>query len=158
MLKLLRIRNLALLADVEIEFGPGLNLLTGETGAGKSIVVDAVALAVGARASSELVRRGAERATVEAVFQIDGAAFAPALEASGIDARPPADPGEGDAALVIRRDVSADGSRAFVNGSPVAIGTLRQVGERLVEIHGQHEHQTLLRPARHLDLLDAFAG
>jgi len=159
MLTLLRIRNLALLADVEIEFAPGLNLLTGETGAGKSILVDALALAVGARASAEVVRRGAERASVEAEFRLQPGSLVPdLLAAAGLD--PGGDP-DGDRscfALVIRRDVSADGSRAFVNGSPATIATLKRVGEEILEIHGQHRHQVLLQPRAHLGLLDAFAG
>ena len=164
MLKFLRIRNLALLADVEIPLGGGLNLLTGETGAGKSILVDALGLALGARASSDQVRDGASRAVVEAVFRVAGSeGIAPILEAAGIDPDPEEpDPARVDPAaetdLIVRREVTADGSRAFVNGCPATVGTLRAVGERLFELHGQHRHLSLQRPASQLDLLDRFAG
>ena len=137
MLRFLSIRNLAVIDSLELEFEPGLNVLTGETGAGKSILVGAVGLLVGGRASAELVRTGEDQATVEAVFE---------------------DPA--GAELMVRRDVSAQTgrSRAFLNGSLVTSTALREVAAQLVDLHGQHEHQVLLDPAAHLDLLDAFAG
>ena len=140
MLRFLRIRSLAVIDAVDVEFGEGLNVLTGETGAGKSILVEAVGLLLGGRASAELVRTGEETATIEAVFEMPGAR-----------------PGEGD--VVIRREISAQGrSRAFVNGELTTAAALRDVVGPLVELHGQHEHQTLLDPASHLDVLDAFGG
>ena len=136
MLRFLSIRNLAVIDRLELEFEPGLNVLTGETGAGKSIVVGAVGLLVGGRASSEMVRTGEDQAVVEAVFE---------------DA--------GGAELIVRREVTAAGrSRAFLNGDLATSGALRETAARLVDLHGQHEHQVLLDSAAHLDLLDAFAG
>ena len=137
MLRFISIRNLAVIDRLEVEFEPGLNVLTGETGAGKSILVGAVGLLVGGRASADLVRTGEEQATVEAVFE---------------------DPA--GAELMIRRDVSVQSgrSRAFLNGSLVTSAALRELAADLVDLHGQHEHQVLLDPASHLDLLDAFAG
>jgi DNA repair protein RecN (Recombination protein N) len=137
MLRFLSIRNLAVIDRLELEFETGLNVLTGETGAGKSILVGAVGLLVGGRASAELVRTGEEQAAVEAVFE---------------------DPDGGE--LVVRRDISAQTgrSRAYLNGSLVTSAALREAAAPLVDLHGQHEHQVLLDPAAHLDLLDAFGG
>ena len=135
MLRLLRIRNLAVIEAVEVEFEPGFNVLTGETGAGKSIVVEAVGLLLGARASADLVRTGESQATIEALFD-------------DVDGRE----------ILVRREVSSSGrSRSFVNGDLATAGALRDLSRRLVEIHGQHEHQTLLDPLSHLPLLDSFA-
>jgi DNA repair protein RecN (Recombination protein N) len=136
MLRFLAIQNLAVIESVEVDFDPGLNVLTGETGAGKSILVEAVGLLLGGRASPELVRTGSEVATVQAIFGADG----------GED-------------TVVRREITAQGrSRAFVNGSLVTAAALRELGRGLVDLHGQHEHQALLNPECHLDLLDHFAG
>jgi DNA repair protein RecN (Recombination protein N) len=135
MLRFLRISRLAVIDTVEVEFEPGFNVLTGETGAGKSILVEAVGLLLGGRASSDLVRTGDEVAGVEALFQ------------------------RGSDEVVIRREVTAQGrSRAFVNGSLVTAGALRDLAASLIELHGQREHQTLLDPAIHLLTLDAFAS
>ena len=136
MIRFLSIRHLAVIDALELEFGPGLTVLTGETGAGKSILVGAVGLLVGGRASADLVRTGEETATVEAAFETQS----------------------GDE-LIVRREVSAQGrSRAFVNSSLVTTAALRDRIGSLVDLHGQHEHQVLLDPAAHLDLLDEFAG
>jgi DNA repair protein RecN (Recombination protein N) len=133
MLRFLRIRHLAVIDSLELEFGPGLSVLTGETGAGKSILVGAVGLLVGGRASADLVRTGEDVATVEAIFDR-----------------------EGDE-LIVRREISTQGrSRAFVNGDLVTSAVLRETCGGLVDLHGQHEHQLLLDPAAHLDLLDEF--
>ena len=135
MLRYLRIRNLAVIEQVQVEFEPGLNVLTGETGAGKSILVEAVGLLLGGRASSDLVRTGEDIADVEAQFD------------------------DADREVVLRREVTAQGrSRAFVNGSLVTAGALREFADRLVELHGQHEHQVLADPDSHLSILDVFAG
>jgi DNA repair protein RecN (Recombination protein N) len=135
MLRYLRIRNLAVIEQVQVEFEPGLNVLTGETGAGKSILVEAVGLLLGGRASSDLVRTGEDVAEVYAQFDDAGRE------------------------VVLRRDVTAQGrSRAFVNGSLVTAGSLRELSDRLVELHGQHEHQVLADPDSHLSMLDVFAG
>jgi len=152
MLKTLRIRNLVTIEDIHVEFGPGLNVLTGETGAGKSIVMDALGLAAGERGDSALVRSGTDRAVIEAAFDLEpDGPLAALLVARGLDA--------GDEALIVRRELSASGSgRVLVNGSPSTVGVLREIGGHLVDLHGQHEHQGLLSPERHLRLLDSFGG
>jgi DNA repair protein RecN (Recombination protein N) len=135
MLRFLRITHLAVIERAEVEFEPGFNVLTGETGAGKSILVEAVGLLLGGRASAELVRTGEETATVEAIFETAGEE------------------------LLVRREITAQGrSRAFVNGALATATTLRDLSARLVELHGQHEHQTLLDPATHIDLVDMFGN
>lgn len=145
MLKLLRINNIALIPRIELELGPGLVLLTGETGTGKSIVIDALGLLLGERASPELIRSGEERALVEGVFEVEGAqAF---LEERGL----PTDGAE----VVVRREVQLAGKgRATVNGAIVPVSLLRDLAPWLAVIHGQHEPQGLLDPQVHLDLLD----
>ena len=136
MLRLLRIRNLAVIESIEVEFHPGFTVLTGETGAGKSILVEAVGLLLGARASAELVRTGESLAWIEALFD----------DADGTE-------------LVVRREISSQGrSRSFVNGALATSATLRELSQRLVELHGQHEHQALLDAATHVPLLDDYAG
>jgi len=149
MLKLLKIKNVALVHAVELELGPGLTLLTGETGAGKSILIDALGLLLGARASAELIRTGEDLAVVEAI--VDSAGARAALERHGL----PADDDE----VVIRREVHASGKgRATVNGALVPVGVLRELAPFVAHIHGQHEPQGLLDPATHLDLVDLHAG
>jgi DNA repair protein RecN (Recombination protein N) len=148
----LRIRNLAVIDEVAVTFSPGLNVLTGETGAGKSILIDALQLVLGARSSEELMRSGADETVVEAAFD---PARAPGvrsvLEAEGI----PAEPGE---VLVLRRHLSRDGkSKAYANGRLTPAATLRALAESLVDIHGQHAGQPLLDPRRHGELLDTYA-
>lgn len=152
MLHTLRIRQLIIIDDLTVEFGPGLNLLTGETGAGKSILVDALGLVVGERADRSLVRTGAERAIVEAVFEI---------EARPDLARWARDRGLDEAAetttWIVRREVASQGNgRAFLNGSPITVSMLREAGALLLESHGQHDQQSLLAEERHLELLDRF--
>ena len=151
MLKTLRIRNLVTIEDLRVEFGPGLNVLTGETGAGKSIVVDALGLASGERGDCALVRSGADRAVIEAAFdEPERGRLAQLLAERGLDA--------GDE-LVVRREIAASGTgRVLINGSPATVGVLRELGDALVELHGQHEHQGLLSSERHAALLDAFGG
>lgn len=151
MLRELRLKNFAVVESVTVPFAPGLNVLTGETGAGKSILVDAILLVTGARAQSDVIRADADTATAEAVFAISGAVAA-VLEEAGLGAD---DHGE----VVVRRELARSGRhRAFVNDSPVTVGLLERVGDLLVEVHGQHEHQRLLEPVRQLELLDRFAG
>ena len=146
----LRVRDLATIAEVTLQFGEGLNVLTGETGAGKSMLIDALALLLGERADSALVRPGAARCVVEGAFDTD-AAFRRRLDALGLDAE--------EERVVIRREVSAEGrSRAWVNGSPTTLTALAELGAALVDLHGQHETQSLLRPDAQRDILDAFAG
>lgn len=150
MLRVLRIENLAIVASAEIEFGPGLNLLTGETGAGKSIVVDALGLVCGERADGDLVRTGEDKGTIEAIFDVPPG-FDFSVLGLGID-----DP-EGEVA--IRREILASGrSRAMINGVTVSLAGLRSVGQELVQIYGQHQHHSLLNAEFHLSFLDLFAG
>jgi DNA repair protein RecN (Recombination protein N) len=149
----LSIKDIVLIEALTLEVGPGLTALTGETGAGKSIVLDALGLALGQRADAGLVRRGAAQAVATASFALPPGhpAFA-YLEARGL----PGDPGED---LVLRRQLSADGrSRAFVNDAATSVGALRDLGMMLVEVHGQHETVGLLDPRTHRDLLDASLG
>jgi DNA repair protein RecN (Recombination protein N) len=133
MLRFLRINRLAVIDTVEVEFDPGLNVLTGETGAGKSILVEAVGLLLGGRASGDLVRTGEEAAAIEAIFE------------------------SGGEELLVRREITAQGrSRAFINGALATAGALKDLSSRLIELHGQHEHQTLLDPSTHLAVIDTF--
>ncbi|HET9490400.1 MAG TPA: DNA repair protein RecN [Methylomirabilota bacterium] len=152
MLRALRIKNFAVIETVTVGFQPGLNVLTGETGAGKSIVVDAILLICGGRAQSDVIRADADVATVEAVFDTAGdPGLGATLEAAGLRLD--------DEQLVVRRELSRSGRhRAFVNDSPVTVGLLERLGQELVQVHGQHEHQRLLEPAAQLDLLDRYAG
>ena len=151
MLRELTIRNLAVLEEAKVAFAAGLNVLTGETGAGKSIVIDALLLIRGARVQADLIRTGAETASVEAVFEVPPSGpVAAVLDEAG---HAPA-----DGQLVIKRELSRSGRhRVFVNDSAATVGLLERLGDVLVEIHGQHEHQRLMEPARQLDLLDRFA-
>ncbi|NPV70881.1 MAG: DNA repair protein RecN [Firmicutes bacterium] len=151
MLSELRIENFALIESLRVELNPGLNVLTGETGAGKSIIIDAVEMLLGGRASSEYVRSGCDRAVVEAVFVISSNQRARALLRDwGV---------EEDDAVVLSREISSTGrSVARVAGRSATAGMLREIAGCLVDIHGQHEHQSLLRPETHIDVLDAFAG
>ncbi len=151
MLLSLAIRDLVLIEALDLDFHRGLGVLTGETGAGKSILLDALGLAMGARADSGLVRQGAERALVIAGFDVAGHAAVAALLGENDIAQEPGEP------LLIRRQVRADGgSRAFVNDQPVSAGLLRDLGVLLVEIHGQHDDRGLINPKGHRDLLDSF--
>lgn len=135
MLRFLRIRSLAVIEAVEVEFEHGFSVLTGETGAGKSILVEAVGLLLGGRASADLVRTGESQASIEALFE----------DADGRE-------------LVVRRDITSQGrSRSFINGALATAGALRELSQRLVELHGQHEHQALLDPLTHLPIIDQYA-
>jgi DNA repair protein RecN (Recombination protein N) len=151
MLTELRIRNFALIDQLSVRLGPGLNVLSGETGAGKSIIVGALSLLLGERAASDVVRAGAERASVEGVFSVEGnSAVLGWLDEHGIDA---------DDVVVLRREVAREGrSRAWINGTPATATLLGELGASLVDLHGQHEHQTLLRRDEQRSILDAYAG
>src|SRR5947209_5555102 len=151
MLRELRIRNFAVIESVAVEFRPGLNVLTGETGAGKSMLIDAILLVLGARAQTDVIRSDADAATVEAVFDVEPrGAVAATLDEAGL--------APDDGVLVARRELSRSGRhRAFVNDAAVTVALLERLGDHLVEVHGQHEHQRLLEPARQLELLDRFA-
>jgi len=149
MLKLLQIRNFALAENLTIEFQSGLNILTGETGTGKSILVGALAAALGDRVFTEVVRSGFDKANIEAVFDISHLpGIRTMLEEKGIEC---------GQELMLRREISIKGAtRAFINDSPVTITTLSEIGDYLVDIHGQHEHQSLLRQETHRYFLDSF--
>jgi DNA repair protein RecN (Recombination protein N) len=153
MLTELRVRDLAVIADVTLPLQAGLNVLTGETGAGKSMLVDALALLLGERASSDVVRSGAAKTVIEGAFELTSTALdrlRPPLTALGVDTE--------DGRLILKREITAEGrSRAWVNGSPTAIGVLGQLGALLVDLHGQHETQSLLRADVQRELLDAFS-
>jgi DNA repair protein RecN (Recombination protein N) len=152
MLASLSIRDFAIVDALELEFGPGFTALTGETGAGKSILVDALALALGERADATAVRSGAERAEVVAEFAVERL---PAVQAWLVEAALEGDEGR----CLLRRVVDRGGrSRAFINGTAVTIQQLGEVGDLLVDIHGQHAHQSLVRAAAQRELLDAHAG
>ena len=136
MIRFLAIRNLAVIESVAVDFEQSFNILTGETGAGKSILVEAVGLLLGGRAAQDLIRTGEDLATVEAIFET-----------------------EDGSELIVRREITSQGrSRAFINGALATAAALKDLSNRLVELHGQHEHQQLLDPTQHLALLDAWAG
>lgn len=151
MLRTLRIKNYALIDDIEVEFESGLNILTGETGAGKTIIIDALNLVLGERASSEEVRSGTEKSVVEGVFSVAAYKRLKSLiESHQID---------WNEDLILRREVSSKGqSRCFINDTPATVNLLNEVGNLLVDLHGQHEHQSLLRVETHISLLDDFGG
>ena len=151
MLKTLTVSNFALIEQASVEFAPGLNILTGETGAGKSILIDALNILLGSRASAEYIRSGSDFFRVEAVFHSgNNDQIKELLDSQGI-------PLEGGDTLIISRYLSRQGKSAIVvNGCQVTLGTLKLLGGELVDMHGQHENQTLLKPESHLGLLDAF--
>jgi len=152
MLTTLRIKNFALVDELTLELSPGYNVITGETGAGKSILIGALTLVLGERADRTLIRDGTDVCSVEAVFDVGGlrVPLREFLEDNGLDACQ-------DGQLILKRSVTAAGTnRQFVNGSPTALSSLAAVGEWLVDIHGPHDHQSLLQPARQLAILDAF--
>jgi DNA repair protein RecN (Recombination protein N) len=150
MLRELRVRNLAVIEEAVVPLEVGLNVLSGETGAGKSILIDAILLVVGGRAQPDLIRSGADGAVVEAVFEVPPRH--PALRVLDDAGHATA-----DGQIIVKRELSRAGRhRVFVNDAPATVGLLALIGDALVEIHGQHEHQRLLEPARQLDLLDRF--
>ena len=161
MLTTLRIKNLALVSDLTLDLQPGCNVITGETGAGKSIILGALNLVLGERADRTLIRSGEESCSVEAVFDVrrlragaktGAAALQDFLEDNGLE------PCE-ESQLVLKRSFTIAGTnRQFINGSPTTLATLGSLGESLVDMHGPHDHQSLLQPARQLAILDAFGG
>lgn len=150
MLKLLNISNIAVISKLLIEFESGLHLLTGETGSGKSIIIDSLNLLLGARASQELIRTGQESARVEGLFTVaKDSSVVGLLQNAGITVE--------DGEIVVRREISISGkSKIFINNSPATLALLRSTAGQLVDIHGQHDNQNLLDPAYHLDLIDWF--
>lgn len=154
MLREIHIKNFSIIDNVHIEFGEGFNVLTGETGAGKSIIIDALSLALGERAAGDFIRRGEKEAVVEAFFDVTSKVLNPLtrnfLEDNGIDA---------DDGLILKRIISAKGrSRAYINGSMVNVQNLSDVSSAIIDVHGQYEHQSLLSPEKQLDLLDIYGG
>ena len=154
MLTTLRIKNLALVVDLTLELQPGYNVITGETGAGKSILIGALNLVLGERADRSLIRSGSENCSVEAVFNVSrlAAPLPNFLEETGLE------PCEDNQLVLKRTFTSAGANRQFVNGSPTSLSNLAVIGAWLVDIHGPHEHQSLLHPAQQLTILDAFGG
>ena len=151
MLNSLLIKDYALIENIEVQFGKGLNIITGETGAGKSILIDAMSLLLGDRASTDVVRKGSEKSVVEGIFDISGnKKVLNLLHENEIEA---------DSELIIRREVSLKGTnRCFLNDTPVNLNLIKDVGNLLVDLHGQHEHQSLLRTETHIEMLDDFAN
>jgi len=149
MLRFLRVRNFALIDHLEIHLEDSFNLLSGETGAGKSIIVDALGLIAGSKASTDTIRTGETRAVVEAVFEADISAE---LERRGLDTE--------SSEVIIRREISSDGrNRVFINSQPSTVSALKELAPSLLDIHGQHDQQTLMDSSSQLDLIDAwFAG
>ncbi len=153
MLRSLSIRNVVLIEKLDLDFESGLSVLTGETGAGKSILLDSLGLALGVRADTSLLRQGTEQASVTAAFDPVDSQIIDVLAHHGIT------PDVSDDGLILKRMLGKDGrSRAFINGEPAGIGVLRSVGDKLAEIHGQFENQRLLNSAAHIGLLDAYGG
>ena len=152
MLKTLYIKNFALIGELEASFGPGLNIITGETGAGKSVIVDALMLILGERASSDFVKSGESKAVIEGKFDLPQEhPVREILRNEELDI----EYGE----LIFRREISAKGnSRCFINDTPVQLTLMKEAGDLLVDFHGQHDHQLLLRRENHCGILDAFAG
>jgi DNA repair protein RecN (Recombination protein N) len=149
MLKSFEVKDYALIEHISVEFGSGLNIITGETGAGKSILIDAMSLLLGERASTEVVRKGAQKSFVEGIFYVKANKKVKSLlEENDVDFSDE---------LIIRREISLKGSnRCFINDTPVNLNLVKDVGNLLVDLHGQHEHQSLLRTETHIDYLDEF--
>jgi DNA repair protein RecN (Recombination protein N) len=151
MLKSLLVKDYALIGQINVEFDHGLNIITGETGAGKSILIDAMSLLLGERASTEVVRKGAQKSIVEGIFEIEGnKKVKKILEENEIEVLPE---------LIMRREISLKGNnRCFLNDTPVTLNIIKDIGDLLVDLHGQHEHQSLLHPETHIDFLDEFGA
>ena len=151
MLTSLKIENVAIIESAAIEFGCGLNVLTGETGAGKSIVIDSINAILGERTSRDIIRTGAQSAKVYAVFEDVNERVRNFLDENGIDCE--------DGVLIINRTLSREGKNVCrINGAPVTVSMLREIGGELIDIHGQHDNQSLLSPEKHCGLVDSFAG
>lgn len=151
MIKSLLIQDYALIEKIEAEFKSGLNIITGETGAGKSILIDAMSLLLGERASGDVIRKGAEKSIVEGIFEVDkNKKVKSFLAENELEEFPE---------LIIRREISSKGSnRCFVNDTPVSLNVIKELGDLLVDLHGQHEHQSLLRKETHINFLDGFGN
>jgi len=152
MLVELRIKNFILIDELSISFGKGLNILTGETGAGKSILIDALSGVLGEKMSTDMIRSGYDRAVLEGVFDIGSLPqVKQLLELSGID--------NDDDTLILRREIYANGKgRCFANGVQIPLAKLKEIADYLVDIHGQNEHQNIVQVVKHRELLDNFGG
>jgi DNA repair protein RecN (Recombination protein N) len=149
MLKELRIRNFAIIQNLAVNFGEGLNVLTGETGAGKSIIIDALNLLLGGRADTDSIRSGETTAFVEGVFEVVDPTTLEMIQESGIEIK--------DNELLVKRQISNSGkNRCLLNDSSITVSTLAKIGDRLIDLHGQHDHQALLHPEIHVDLIDLY--
>jgi len=153
MLEYLRVRNFALIEDIKVNFTKGFNVLTGETGAGKSIIIGAIGAILGERVDSDSIRKGEQKAIIEATFDIKNNQEAQKiLEESGIDFVP-------DESVIVRREISSEGkNKNYINATPVPLAKLKELGNTLVDIHGQHEHQSLLKINTHIEFLDRFGN
>lgn len=148
MIKTLYIKDFALIDELEVPFESGLNILTGQTGAGKSIIIGALNMILGERADTEVIRQGTDKAIAEAIIRVEnGEAIKGLLDENAVDFRKE---------MILRREIRDSGSRAFINDTPVTIGVLKQVGDYLVDLHGQHDHQLLLKEENHQSVVDAF--
>jgi len=148
MIQSLYINDFALIDELEVSFQEGLNILTGQTGAGKSIILGALNMVLGERADTQMIRQGADKAVVEAILDVDDySSFKTLLVDNAVEMR---------SNLILRREIRSSGSRAFINDSPVTISVLRQVGNYLVDLHGQHDHQLLLKEDNHRGVIDSF--
>jgi len=149
MLTSIEIKDYALIENIQVSFGSGLNIITGETGAGKSILIGALSLLLGERASTETVRKGAAKSIIEGLFDIGGnKKVISLLEENEIEVTEE---------LILRREISIKGSnRCFINDSPVQLSLVKQIGNLLIDLHGQHDHQSLLNNETHIDFLDEF--
>ena len=152
MLEHLHIKNVALITESEIDFEKGLNILSGETGAGKSMVIDSLNFALGERTSSNFLRKGEKMALVEAVFTVKEEEILKKLEENGI-------PIEEDSTILLTRTMNQTGKTICrINGNVVTVGMMKECAEGLLDIHGQHQHQSLLNTAKHIQILDQFCG
>jgi DNA repair protein RecN (Recombination protein N) len=148
MIKSLYIKDFALIDELDVQFEDGLNILTGQTGAGKSIIIGALNMILGERADTEVIRQGADKAISEATIEIGQDSYlADLLEENAV---------EYSEELILRREIRQRGSRAFINDTPVNIAVLKKVGDQLVDLHGQHDHQMLLKDEHHMDVIDRF--
>ena len=150
MLKNVYIKNLALIEEADIDYTNGLNIMTGETGSGKSIIISALNTALGEKANTSMIRTGADHGLVELSFLSDDPRVLSVLEKQGIETE--------DGQIVISRKITMDNSITRINGESVTLAFLRSVTDLLVDVHGQHDHQSLLDPARHLQIIDDFGG
>ena len=149
MLQNLHVKNLALINETEVEFKDGLNILSGETGAGKSIIIGSINLALGEKVQKEMLRDNADTALVELVFYVENPATLEAVRALGIEVE--------DETIILSRKITAGRAIARINGEAVSASKMKEAAALLIDIHGQHEHQSLLSKRKHLEILDLFA-